>query len=227
MKYLIILLIFILSYSVIPTYYYKLKGIMPVKKMNNDKFLCLTFDDGPDERYTYKLLELLKNYNVKATFFLVAKQAEKNYKIIKRMEEEGHTIGLHSLEHKSALIKGFSYTNKDFKESLKIMKKLNINIKYFRPPWGQFNIATLLNIRKYNLSLVLWNVIIGDWKADISADEIANRLMSKTKNKSIICLHDGRGENGAPSRTIAALEVMLPIWKEQNYKFFKVDELNE
>lgn len=227
MKYLIIVLIFILSYSVIPTYYYKLKGIMSVKRMSNDKFLCLTFDDGPDERYTYKLLELLKSYNVKATFFLVAKQAEKNYKLIKRMKEEGHTIALHSLEHKSALIKGFSYTNKDFKESLKIMEKLNINIKYFRPPWGQFNIATLLNIRKYNLSLVLWNVIIGDWKAHISAYEIANRLMSKTKNKSIICLHDGRGENEAPSRTIAALEIILPIWKEQNYKFLKVDELYE
>lgn len=227
MKYLIIVLIFILSYSVIPTYYYKLKGIMSVKKMSNDKFLCLTFDDGPDERYTYKLLELLKSYNVKATFFLVANQAEKNYKLIKRMKEEGHTIALHSFQHKSALIKGFLYTNKDFKESLKIMEKLNINIKYFRPPWGQFNIATLLNIRKYNLSLVMWNVIIGDWKAHISADEIVSRLMSKTKNKSIICLHDGRGENEAPSRTIAALEIILPIWKKQNYKFLKVDELYE
>lgn len=227
MKYLIILLIFILSYSVIPTCYYKFRGTMSSKKAINEKFLCLTFDDGPDEKYTGKLLELLRRYNVKVTFFLIAKQIEKNHDLIKHMEEDGHTLALHSLEHKSALIKGFSYTNHDFEESLKIMNKFNIYVKYFRPPWGQFNIATLLNVKKHQLSVVLWNVIVGDWKADISADEIASKLIKQTKNKSIICLHDGRGENEAPSRTIAALEAILPIWIEQNYKFLKVDELYE
>ena len=71
------------------------------------------------------------------------------------------------------------------------------------------------------------DVIIGDWKGDITSDEIANRLLKESRNKSIICLHDGRGENEAPLRTIQALEQTLPIWLREGYKFVKVEELYE
>lgn len=222
-----ILGILILSYSIIPTFYYKFKGTPIVNNIDEKKFLSLTFDDGPDKKYTGKLLDLLKKYNIKATFFVVAKFAEENYELIKRMEEEGHTIGLHSLEHKNALLNGPLYTNKEFEESLKIMDKINVNIKSFRPPWGHLNLLTIRNLKKFNLNLVLWDVIIGDWKADITADEISRRLLSQSKNKSIICLHDGRGKNEAPKRTIEALEKTIPVWIEEGYKFLKVGELYE
>ena len=219
--------ILILSYGIIPTIYYKFKGTPIIKDVEEKKFLSLTFDDGPDKKYTVELLDLLKKYNIKVTFFVVAKFAKENCEIIKRMEEEGHTIGLHSLEHKNALLNGPLYTSNDFKESLNIMRKLNINIKFFRPPWGHLNLLTIINLKKYNLKLVLWDVIIGDWKANITSDEISNRLIMKSKNKSIICLHDGRGENEAPRRTIEALEKTIPIWIEEGYEFLKVGELYE
>lgn len=222
-----ILGILILSYSIIPTFYYKFKGTPIVNNIDEKKFLSLTFDDGPDKKYTGELLDLLKKYNIKATFFVVAKFAEENYELIKRMEEGGHTIGLHSLEHKNALLNGPLYTNKEFEESLKIMDKINVNIKSFRPPWGHLNLLTIRNLKKFNLNLVLWDVIIGDWKADITADEISRRLLSQSKNKSIICLHDGRGKNEAPKRTIEALEKTIPVWIEEGYKFLKVGELYE
>lgn len=222
-----ILGILILSYSIIPTFYYKFKGTPIVNNIDEKKFLSLTFDDGPDKKYTGKLLDLLKKYNIKATFFVVAKFAEENYELIKRMEEEGHTIGLHSLEHKNALLNGPLYTNKEFEESLKIMDKINVNIKSFRPPWGHLNLLTIRNLKKFNLNLVLWDVIIGDWKADITSDEISRRLLSQSKNKSIICLHDGRGKNEAPKRTIETLEKTIPVWIEEGYKFLKVGELYE
>ena len=222
-----ILGIVILSYSIIPTFYYKFKGTPIVNNIDEKKFLSLTFDDGPDKKYTGELLDLLKKYNIKATFFVVAKFAEENYELIKRMEEEGHTIGLHSLEHKNALLNGPLYTNKEFEESLKIMDKINVNIKSFRPPWGHLNLLTIRNLKKFNLNLVLWDVIIGDWKADITSDEISRRLLSQSKNKSIICLHDGRGKNEAPKRTIEALEKTIPVWIEEGYKFLKVGELYE
>ncbi|WP_297992643.1 polysaccharide deacetylase family protein [uncultured Clostridium sp.] len=222
-----ILGILILSYSIIPTFYYKFKGTPIVNNIDEKKFLSLTFDDGPDKKYTGELLDLLKNYNIKATFFVVAKFAEENYELIKRIEEEGHTIGLHSLEHKNALLNGPLYTNKEFEESLKIMDKINVNIKSFRPPWGHLNLLTIRNLKKFNLNLVLWDVIIGDWKADITSDEISRRLLSQSKNKSIICLHDGRGKNEAPKRTIEALEKTIPVWIEEGYKFLKVGELYE
>lgn len=222
-----ILGILILSYSIIPTFYYKFKGTPIVNNIDEKKFLSLTFDDGPDKKYTGELLDFLKKYNIKATFFVVAKFAEENYELIKRMEEEGHTIGLHSLEHKNALLNGPLYTNKEFEESLKIMDKINVNIKSFRPPWGHLNLLTIRNLKKFNLNLVLWDVIIGDWKADITSDEISRRLLSQSKNKSIICLHDGRGKNEAPKRTIEALEKTIPVWIEEGYKFLKVGELYE
>lgn len=222
-----ILGILILSYSIIPTFYYKFKGTPIVNNIDEKKFLSLTFDDGPDKKYTGELLDLLKKYNIKATFFVVAKFAEENYELIKRMEEEGHTIGLHSLEHKNALLNGPLYTNKEFEEGLKIMDKINVNIKSFRPPWGHLNLLTIRNLKKFNLNLVLWDVIIGDWKADITSDEISRRLLSQSKNKSIICLHDGRGKNEAPKRTIEALEKTIPVWIEEGYKFLKVGELYE
>lgn len=222
-----ILGILILSYSIIPTFYYKFKGTPIVNNIDEKKFLSLTFDDGPDKKYTGELLDLLKKYNIKATFFVVAKFAEENYELIKRMKEEGHTIGLHSLEHKNALLNGPLYTNKEFEESLKIMDKINVNIKSFRPPWGHLNLLTIRNLKKFNLNLVLWDVIIGDWKADITSDEISRRLLSQSKNKSIICLHDGRGKNEAPKRTIEALEKTIPVWIEEGYKFLKVGELYE
>lgn len=222
-----ILGILILSYSIIPTFYYKFKGTPIVNNIDEKKFLSLTFDDGPDKKYTGELLDLLKKYNIKATFFVVAKFAEENYELIKRMKEEGHTIGLHSLEHKNALLNGPLYTNKEFEEGLKIMDKINVNIKSFRPPWGHLNLLTIRNLKKFNLNLVLWDVIIGDWKADITSDEISRRLLSQSKNKSIICLHDGRGKNEAPKRTIEALEKTIPVWIKEGYKFLKVGELYE
>lgn len=222
-----ILGILILAYSIIPTFYYKFKGTPIVNNIDEKKFLSLTFDDGPDKKYTGELLDLLKKYNIKATFFVVAKFAEENYELIKRMKEEGHTIGLHSLEHKNALLNGPLYTNKEFEEGLKIMDKINVNIKSFRPPWGHLNLLTIRNLKKFNLNLVLWDVIIGDWKADITSDEISRRLLSQSKNKSIICLHDGRGKNEAPKRTIEALEKTIPVWIKEGYKFLKVGELYE
>lgn len=223
----ICLVVLILSYSIIPTYYFKNKSKTLSKDKIKYKYMCLTFDDGPDEKYTEQLLNLLKKYNIKATFFTVATFAKNNSNIIERMKSEGHTIGLHSLEHKNGLITSPVYTDKDFKDCLDIMKKLNVKVKFFRPPWGHLNLKTLSNLKKYNLKLVLWDVIIGDWKANITSDEIADRLLKEAKDKSIICLHDGRGENEAPLRTIQALEKTLPIWLKEGYKFVKVEELYE
>lgn len=227
MGFIVIILIVVLSYSIVPTFYFKVKGTPIIKDIKEEKFLSLTFDDGPDERYTNRLLDVLNKYDIKATFFVVARFAEDNYEIIKRMEKEGHTIGLHSLEHQNGLLRGPLYTSRDFKESIEIMNRLNINVKSFRPPWGHLNLITLINLKKYNLKLVLWNVIIGDWKADITSDEISKRLLKESKNRSVICLHDGRGENEAPLRTIEALEKTLPVWIEEGYKFLNVGELYE
>jgi peptidoglycan/xylan/chitin deacetylase (PgdA/CDA1 family) len=221
-----IILVLILVYFIYisPTIYYRLLN-KRVKKFHSDNEIALTFDDGIDKVYTEKLLDLLYKYNIKATFFILSSTIEKNPQILKRMENEGHLIALHSLEHKCSLFKGYFYTKRDFEDSIKIFKENNIDIKYFRPPWGVFNLFTIRYIKKNNLKIILWNVMVGDWKSSITSEDIERKLMKKIKAGSIICLHDGRGKDEAPSRTIEALKNVIPLLKEKNYKFITMEKI--
>lgn len=227
LKIMIILVIILLCYSIVPTYIYKLQHKLRKKNKLNEKVLYLTFDDGPDEKYTPCLLDLLKKHNIKATFFMVATFANKNPIIVNRMKEEGHCIALHSFEHKNALFQSKLYTSYDFEQSVKIMKELGFDVKYYRPPWGHCNIFTNHEVKKHNLTKVLWDVMAQDWDGNTTADIICDKLLSRSKDGSIICLHDGRGENEAPSRTIKALEKAIPIWKKEGYKFLIMEDYYE
>ena len=155
----------------------------------------------------------------------MAKFAQNHPKLIERMKNESHTIAFHSLEHKNPLIKGPFYTKKDFNCSIDILNSLHSSLIYFRPPWGCVNLNTIKNIKKYNLNLIFWNVMVGDWPASISSDKIAKKLLKRTKENFLVCLHDGRGRNNAPLRTIKALEKAIPRWIEEGYTFVKIDDL--
>lgn len=217
---LVLVLVFMI-YSYIPSNINKKKFFN--KEKENEKVIYLTFDDGPSE-HTERLLELLKKYKIRATFFCVANFAEKRQKIIEKMQEDGHVIALHSLKHKNAMLQGVYETKKDLEQSLKIMKKLGVNIKYYRPPWGDSNLYLLNKLKKENLQLILWNIMAEDWEANTTEEIIANKLLDRVNNGDIICLHDGRGKNNAPIKTIQALEKVIPIFLEKGYTFKTIDE---
>lgn len=217
---LVCLTIFMI-YSFIPSYTNKKRFFK--KEKVKEKVIYLTFDDGPS-KYTKELLELLKKYNVKATFFCVANFSKEQKEIIEKMKQEGHLIGLHSLKHKNSMLQGIYETKRDLEKALKIMKELGINIKYYRPPWGDANLYLLKKLKKENIELILWNVMAEDWEGNTTEQIIANKLVNRVKDGDIICLHDGRGKNEAPYRTIKALEIALPIFFEKGYKFKTIDE---
>ena len=223
--YLLLILILFLIHSVLPTYYYKKLNPTTMKNTSHQGML-LTFDDGPNEIYTAKLLDTLKQHEVKAIFFVVAKNAQKYPHLIQRMIDEGHEIGLHSLEHKNAWLHSYFYTKKDFEQSLKIMKHLNVNCHYYRPPWGHMNLFTSYFIKKHNLKLCLWNVMIQDWKnhSDIILSE---RLIKQCKANSIICLHDSSNDShtdkGAPLNTISALDLAIPQLRTNGLNFIAIE----
>lgn len=227
LKLIVVLVVILLCYSIVPTYLYKIQHKLTKKNKPNEKVLYLTFDDGPDKNYTPYLLDLLRKYNIKATFFVVATFAKENPQIVTRMKEEGHCIALHSFEHKNALFQSKSYTEYDFKESMKIMDTLGVDVKFYRPPWGHCNIFTNHEAKKHNLIKVLWDVMAQDWEKNTTDDIICDKLLRRSKNNSIICLHDGRGEDDAPLRTIKALEKAIPVWKGEGYKFLTVEDYYE
>lgn len=212
----------ILLYSILPTLYYRLKWYGGFK--TDEKEIMLTFDDGPSEEYTMKLLDLLKSLNIKVSFFMVTDFLDGKEHILKRMVEDGHLIGLHSTKHKCSLLRGIVYTKRDIGNSLDHINSLGVYPKYYRPPWGILNLCTIYSLKKQGVKLILWNVMAEDWRANITSEEIKNRILKRTKAGSIICLHDGRGKNQAPKRTIQALEVCLPKLLEEDYKFVRVDK---
>ncbi|MFD3155700.1 polysaccharide deacetylase family protein [Haloimpatiens sp. FM7330] len=213
-----------LLYAVIPTFYYKFFKKRIIRTIDKKNCIMLTFDDGPDERYTNTLLDLLKKNEVKASFFLVADKAKKNPHIVNRMIEEGHKIALHSHLHENALITGYWSVKRDFENSMKIINGNNWKVNYYRPPWGRVNIFTILFLNKNALKPILWNVMAEDWSKFSTVEIIENKLLKRVKEGSIICLHDSNGAEKAPERTIQALKNVLPILKEQ-YKFVTLEDI--
>lgn len=223
------IIIFIyLCYALVPTYIYKIS--YKQKKKNEeffDKSIYLTFDDGPDREYTVNLLDLLKEYNVKASFFIVGTFALDNPTIIERMKNEGHSIGLHWYEHKSAMLQTPRTTKNNLNKGLDTLKELGIKTHLFRPPWGQFNLSMVAGIKKNNMIPILWDVMAEDWEKETTPQIIKDKLINRVSSNDIICLHDGRGENKAPLKTIDALKEMIPNWLNQGYTFKTLGEKYE
>lgn len=216
----VFLLIFLI-YSFIPANLYKKRFFSKAKP--KEKVIYLTFDDGPSI-YTDELLDLLNRYKIKATFFCVANFAKEHKSTIERLKNEGHTIALHSLKHKNSMLQGILESKRDLEKSLEIMEELGVPIKYYRPPWGDCNIYLYNKLKEKNIEFVLWNVMAEDWEANTTENIIANKLLTRVKAGDIVCLHDGRGKNEAPIRTIKALKMVIPKLLEKGFKFKTIDE---
>lgn len=230
MEYLMTLMVLLLCYAIyaiIPTYYYKWKQLLLPRKKRKEKVLFLTFDDGPHLEYTEKLLDVLEKNKIKASFFTVAQFAQKLPQVMERMKKDGHLIAYHSLAHKDAWLKGPKYTEIDFDQSNEIYQSLEIEVDFFRPPWGRLNVCTMSNMKTYGYQMILWDTMAQDWKKQATAKTISEKLIRRAKNGKIICLHDGRGMNEAPQQMIQALEQVLPMWIKEGYRFATVEELYE
>ena len=191
------------------------------------KNLCLTFDDGIDPRYTPELLDLLSHYHIHATFFILASTAGKYPELLHRIKAEGHVVGLHSMAHHNQILELPHRLFQDFHKSMDLLTKLNAKPTYYRPPWGHVTPLGLWLCKKYRLKIVLWTVIIGDWSKNATVKSLIQKLWLQVRGSAVICLHDGRGSNDAPARTISALAAMIPRWKKEGYTFETISEFLE
>ena len=186
------------------------------------KVIYLTFDDGPGE-HTLELLDLLEEYDVKASFFVVTEFVEKYPEAVIRMKDDGHLVGLHSWRHRSALLASRDFTKESFSRSMKTLKKLGISPKLYRAPWGEINRETIRQTDRLGMERVYWTVMAEDWRGGQPAKVTAGKLLARTGPEDVICIHDGRGSNDAPARTIEALKMVLPVWKSEGYEFRTLD----
>ena len=230
LKAVLILVLLILIYCLTPTFYYLYFRKPPFKLATNEKRVMLSFDDGPDPRYTGRLLDILKANNIHATFFVVAEKAYKNPDLIRRIIDEGHLVGLHSLEHRDAWCESPAYQKRDIESGLEILKELGCDVSFYRAPWGHLNLTSLILAKKYGLKIILWSVMAQDWEKNSTALRVLGRLTKRTTNGSVLCLHDsGCGKaaaEGAPAHTIEAVSLFLPAMLNAGYRFVFPDSGN-
>lgn len=205
------------------------KGEEPVSRplrshANGEMKLALTFDDGPDGRYTDEILDVLGEYGVKATFFVIGKNCESSPDVLRRVVEEGHEVGNHTYSHPH--LKGLS--EEELEKQIKMTEQLVLNYtgiktKLFRPPEGYYSngIGVLCNSLGYRA--VLWSVDTTDWRGP-DAEEIAQTVISEARSGVIILCHDYVAKK---SNTPAALRIFIPQLLEQGYEFVTVSELLE
>ncbi|WP_332238653.1 polysaccharide deacetylase family protein [Sporolactobacillus sp. KGMB 08714] len=228
----LIFLAWLTVYGIIPTLSMRMfffRGSAGIKNGRGKKMVCLTFDDGPDARYTARLLDVLKKNQVQATFFVVGERALKNPVLLKRMKNEGHLIGIHHYNHFSNWFLTPNGTRKQCRKAADAVASITGERPvYYRPPWGHINL--LLPFTARGLHVVLWSAILGDWRKALGEERLKKRILNHMHDGAVICLHDN-GENpganrDAPTNTIAALNEILPDARHR-YDFVTVGELFE
>lgn len=190
-----------------------------------EKKIALTFDDGPDDKYTAQVLDMLKNYHVKATFFVLGSRAERHPELIARMVREGHIVGNHTYSHANLPKLAVPNFEKQVESTQSVLKSmLGYEPKLFRPPYGAVNEEQARWAADHQLMIVNWNVDSLDWKG-LSAEKVENNIVSTTKPGSIILQHCGGGPGEDLSGTVQALPGVIRRLKSQGYQFVTVPEL--
>jgi len=221
--YLFILIIVWLSLTIIGSFHIKWNYFLSSKHNNystTKNAIALTFDDGPNPNFTLKILELLEQYNAKATFFCVGKHIEKYPNIVKEIIEKGHEIGNHSYSHSNNY--GFLSTKKvvlDLKKTQQLIKvQTGKKNTIFRPPFGVTNPNIAKAIKQLNLQAIGWSIRSLDTVAK-SPEKVYQKIKKNLKKGAIILLHD------TSDLTLVVLEQLLQTLKENQIKTITITQL--
>ena len=190
----------------------------------SQKMIYLTFDAGYENGCTEKILDILKKHNVPAAFFLVGNYMERNPDLVRRMVNEGHIVGNHTMHHYN--MEKIS-DPAAFAEELQELEKLFLDItgkelpKYYRPPQGTYSLENLKNAQSLGYKTVFWSLAYVDWNNDSqpTKEQAFSKLLPRIHNGAVVLLH-------STSKTNAEiLDELLTKWKEMGYSFSSIDEL--
>ena len=184
-----------------------------------DKKLSISFDCAWGTEYTDKILDTLDFYNVKCTFFMTQFWVEKNPEYVKKIFERGHEIGTHSRTHPYMSKMNKSQIQDELKTSAEAIEKITgKKVELFRPPYGDYNDLLVSTAREMGLYTIQWSVDSLDWK-DLSADQIATRILKKAESGSIILCHN----NGL--HTAESLPLIFSALQEKGFVFEPIGAL--
>jgi peptidoglycan/xylan/chitin deacetylase (PgdA/CDA1 family) len=184
--------------------YYWIKTNALIKKIfpkyiwdipNTENKIYLSFDDGPIPEVTEWVLDQLKKYNAKATFFCIGDNIEKHPEIFKKVIQEGHAIGNHTFNH----LNGWKTNTENYientnqcEEIIQKSKIYNLKSKIFRPPYGKISPSQSKILRQLGYKIIMWDVLTADFDQSISPEQCLENATSKVKSGSIIVFHDSQ-----------------------------------
>lgn len=229
METLLLWLFYISSfYAFIPGIISRIFGYRVFRKGTGSHEFALTFDDGPDPRFTPMVLDLLKRYDAKATFFVVGSHAERYPDMIRRIHAEGHLIGIHNYVHKTNWLMRPGTVRKQIQRTDDIIHSITgEHSTYYRPPWGIVNLFDFSKRR--HVQIVLWSAMFGDWREKQGAEKLTEKMLARLNPGEVMLLHDSGATLGAdpeaPGLMLIALERTLQEAKRRGLRSIRVDQM--
>ncbi len=180
------------------------------RKSSQQKSVYLTFDDGPHPEATPFVLDVLKEHDVQATFFVLGKNVEQYPKLMLKLREEGHSVGNHGMNH----LNGWRTSTQNYLEDYLLGKERSGSV-LFRPAYGKLTVNQYRRIKELG-QIVFWDVIAGDFDQNLTPKEVYNNVIGKVRNGSIIVLHDSQKALKNVKESLGQIIIEL---KEKGYEF--------
>ena len=179
----------------------------------DEKILYLSFDDGPHPVATPLVLDLLKQYGARATFFCIGKNVQEHPQIYRRILSEGHRVGNHTHNH----LNGWKVSDEAYIENIRLAARY-IDSDLFRPPYGRISAwqADLLRRPPFNFSIIMWEVLSADFDRALRPERCARNVVRHARPGSIVVFHDSEK---AMDRLRGALPVVLDHFSRLGYRF--------
>ena len=191
------------------------------------RHLALTYDDGPNDPHTLRLLEVLAKHNVHATFFLIGRYVRQLPVIARAIAQAGHVVGNHTFTHPALIFQSNSEIRRELDQCRSALEDaIGGHSNLFRPPFGARRPAVLRIARELGLEPVMWNVTGYDWNAPPAA-VIESKVAKQTRGGNVILLHDGGHKRMGTDRsqTVAASDQMIARFKSESYDFVTIPQM--
>lgn len=189
--------------------------------------LALTYDDGPNDAHTLRLLEILAKHDVRATFFLIGRYVRQRAEIAREVARAGHVIGNHTFTHPLLIFKSASEIRQQLSDCRAALQDaIGEHSNLFRPPFGGRRPATLRIARELGLKPIMWNVTGYDWNAPPAA-VIEQKVSKQIRGGDVILLHDGghRQMGADRAQTVLATDHLIRRYKSEGFQFLTIPEM--
>jgi peptidoglycan/xylan/chitin deacetylase (PgdA/CDA1 family) len=189
--------------------------------------VALTYDDGPNDPWTLRLLEVLDRHSVKATFFVLGQFVKQKPEIVRALASSGHVIGNHSWDHPRLIFASSAELRRQVERTQSaIFDACGVTPTLFRPPYGGRRPGTVQAVRALGLEPIMWNVTCYDWKPT-TADTVFAHASRQMRGGDVVLMHDGdqRAMGSDRSHTVEATERLVAHYKAEGYQFITIPEM--